>query len=369
MPISLPAATTAHRITTGFQHLSGTLKGTPSARTLSGPVDVRNGAAVSRSGTRLFTRNPALGDREAPRTRLGPQFQKLGNLRVPSAPVPRRCAALKAGPYRDEPHALRLLTREQINTIAPPRASELHPKALMQHARFHPLPVTEPAPAPCRAQGNAETLAALQPSADLVSPQIETVNPACYSQPVRMEACDASEPDDDFDDAPELTDLEKLAAECRFLREEAETRGLTLDSDTPLLHNILLAGESAAASQPVDQMMHQLEQELQMYQAALEVHEQAPPVAMPAMPEPEPAPRECPPANSFHALLADIRSHRRNEPAAVRASSGDVSPASNGITLLFEKGFKNMMREHKESGAETVRANDPGVYSSDSEWD
>lgn len=371
MLLSLP---TANRISSWIQHLPGIQKGTSPARALPRLVDVRNGAALTAPAGRLFTRNPALSSTFASGTQLRSQFQRLGNPGTGGTPVSRRIASLNARPHVVERHALCLPKGEP--TRPPPRASELHPKALLQQLS---LPPHRPlASAQVRAHVDTDALAALQPSAERASPLIETVNPSCYNPLfVRMDVREASAVEDDFGDAALLTDLEQLASECRFLREETEIRGVVPDLDAARLHDAILAGEPSVISRPAELLQHLLEWELKMYQAALDADEtpHSPPLA--ATPKSEPTSRARAPSDQFNALLAEIRNFKRSAPAVEHPSSSVASPVSSPTARVFENALQTMLSVHGKinlSGASDgesdldASACDAGGVT-DSEWD
>ncbi|WP_313456999.1 hypothetical protein [Stenotrophomonas sp.] len=218
----------------------GALKGRSPGKVLSGPKFVRNETRLTTPGASgtshapLFTKNVMCSGRGTGQTQVGAQLQRLGNLHRQSAPVLQRMAATTAAslqerhalcfpapPVEDAPRAQTSvqsvegraftatermpldpqlsihetgtpLEREQINARTPPRARELHPKALARQARLHVLQVPRRADARAEAQPNADTLAALQPTTGVDSALIETVNPAFYTPLfARIEVTDA----------------------------------------------------------------------------------------------------------------------------------------------------------------------------------
>lgn len=371
MLLSLP---TANRISSWIQHLPGIQKGTSPARALPRLVDVRNGAALTAPAGRLFTRNPALSGTFASGTQLRSQLQKLGNLGTGVTPVSRRIASLNAHPHAVERHAICLPKCEP--TRPPPRASELHPKALLQQAGLALPPHGPLVGTQGRAHVDTDALAALQPSAARAFSLIETVNPACYNPLfVRMDVHEAIAVDDDFGDAALLTDLEQLASECRFLREETEIRGVVPDLGAPRLHDAILAGEPGIVSRPADLLQHLLEQELKMYQAALESGE--PSRTAPATLDSEPASRFRTPTGQFNALLAEIRNFKRSAPATEHQPSSVASPVTSPTALVFENALRTMVSVHGESNLSGASDGESDVDASardgggvtDSEWD
>lgn len=275
MPLFSSVATTAAAL---IRRVPGTLQGSSPGKVLSGPMFVRNDTRLTHSDAPRFTRNPALSGRGGGLLPVGTQLQRLGNVHQKQAPVLQRLAARTAATHGQERHALhfaappaehdtpraptaserqpiepklkihdsaRPLERAQINAGTPPRARELHPKALAQRTGLQALQVPRWADARPDAQTHANTLAALEPTKDVDSALIETVNPAFYASGVIGNVCAGessiawesdvdsdfeSDAEDDFGASsamhiyPGTASLPEETAEQRFEREGREVR-------------------------------------------------------------------------------------------------------------------------------------------------
>ena len=423
----LPFSSAATNVKALIHLFSGALKGSPAGKVLSGPVLVRNETRLTQLNAPRFARNPALPGRRDGQAQLGAQLQRLGNLRQNSAPVLRRLAALTTPALGQHLHSLHCppppaeddapagshtqaafmrpfaaserfpvdvklaiqdtatsREREQINASAPPRVRELHPKALAHQARLQALQVHRGGDArpEAQAQAHADILAALEPTTNPDSSLVETVSPIFYNPLfARIDFIDASdgapaetavEPHDTFDDATALSDMEQLAAECRFLREECEIKGMDLAAQGPRLHDALLGNSpDAAPSLATEQLRTQLQAELAMYQEALEDFDRMPGAAKAAEAALVPVTAAISPAQQLKSLFNELREFNRDTLKKAPSAADDTPADRDMTTLTFRNALKSMQSVHGKDSFAPLSEGDSGVDSagSDDEWD